>query len=248
MPRARAKRVARPRRKVFEEAWNTLSRREVAEYFNVNVDVTTRWAKYYRLVPKRRASPQTTAAQRADRATVLVALYNSGVYTLGELGELFHITRERVRQILAKSGERTLYGINGTRIDILAICRAVERCGSLVEVVRQTGHSHGAVRKALTEIGRWEAVQQAWDERVLTHRKHYLLTHLKSLAEMIGYTPSTHDINHHGPPYHAEYFHTFGRLRHAQELAGLRPNTVGGYLQRKHGIARGRATAETKRG
>jgi hypothetical protein len=179
-------------------------------------------------------------AHAQARIDAMAKLYEDGA-TLQEIGDAYKLTRERVRQLLTSRPHA-----RPSRIDPVRIIKAARAARSLTETRAVTGYTAASIKRCLVELQHWAAISRLWKYRAKRHREaltnEELLSHLRKLATEIGRTPGIKDLNERPEyPWHMLYVKRFGSIRRAQELAGLRPNKVGG----AHNARRGKSAIST---
>lgn len=160
-----------------------------------------------------------------NREAELIMLYRSGA-TLQEIGDAIGVSRERVRQIMARAGEETRRN-SISYVDPLKVLQAVEGSKSLKEIAKKAGCGLHGAGKVLRSMGVPipKISRRKYSDKQLTD-------HMKKVARMLGRTPNMHDLNTCGIT-HTTYVNRYGSVRRAQEAAGLRPNAVGGAGHRR---------------
>lgn len=146
---------------------------------------------------------------KTERNARIVALHVEEGLTFREIGDQEGLTPERVRQIVRRAGVPEWVTAS---VRSAATRKPRPKCVDCGERVRElkSRRCHRCNVKS-TKVTDAE-----------------LLAHLRSLAKRLGVTPGSRDLVAASPPGHVVYFQRFGSLRRAQELAGLRPNPVGG--------------------
>ena len=174
------------------------------------------------------------------RELEICALYSGGE-TQTAIGERYGVSRERIRQIVKRNG---LGGL-GRGIDPLRVLAALPGAGSTVELANQTGFDVQAVARLLRAlVPTASAEMQAYRRE---ERRNRALAGLGVLAERLGRTPTTAELNFYGPRV-GVLQRLFGSLSRAQIMAGLRPNRTGRpCLADRPSAERGGVNAKTHR-
>ena len=155
--------------------------------------------------------------EKTERNSEMLRLYIEEHMTLETIGDLFGVTRERVRQIVSRAGvtrDVTLASM-AIRRDSYRVQATCVHCGKVVMDVPSRPK-----RRFCSPFCRYSSPNNRLSEE-------WLLRTLRRLALVVGKTPRT--LNFKAPwPSHTTYVSTFGSIRQAQILAGLTPNSQGG--------------------
>lgn len=185
----------------------------------------------YAPVPQRLgAGRRKTGVLDPKRASDMRQLYESG-WTQEDIGTLFGVTRERVRQLIRAVGCDVFNRTNGRgRVDHLMIMAAARSSGSFAEAGRKLGLDASRVVEITKRLGTYESLRRLYRlrRRRTLLQPAALIAQLKDLAHRIGRTPSINDMN--GDPQtatHMTFVRVFGTVRAAQVAAGLVPNAIG---------------------
>lgn len=142
------------------------------------------------------------------RTKAIVDLYLSGEKTLKQIGEVYGITRERVRQIVRAAGiepatSKTLRRAHRRQLRT----KPCSVCGTTI----YKGTVCSRKCKGLRD--------RTWS-------KGKLILRLQELRQKLGRVPSQPDMNKYGPS-HTTYVYHFGSIGEAQRQAGMTPNPQG---------------------
>ena len=122
------------------------------------------------------------------------ALYAAGS-TLQDIGDLLGVSRERVRQRIARSGPPIDRAHALDPLDLLAKCRAPDTtCYAHVRVFH---HNYAELKRALDALGVRDAVERLWRIRKMRPtwaRRRQLVATIRRLATELGRRPTVHEI------------------------------------------------------
>jgi len=157
---------------------------------------------------------------KVERNELVVRLHVEERRTLSEVGAMLGISRERVRQLVRAAGV-SVEVTDAVKMERRARYMICEACGTKVR-----------------KLGRGRFCSQRCAGAGRRHTDDFLLQEMRRLALTLDRTPAMNDF---GAPWpgHTNYYRHFGSLRRAQELAGLTPNTQGGYWKITTPLPRG---------
>ena len=176
------------------------------------------------------------AALRRSRADAMAALYAEG-RTLEEIGALFGVSRERVRQVLTKHGHAARGAPRAARRQRLEDALIGEIRRTRVERIADAHRALGWPEQRARAVVARSPHRHALPRLFRLRRRARYLQQLRTLAAQLGRTPRAFDLNGMGGrPWFGVYIRAFGTMRHAQRLAGLEANKVGAVrgLRRSH--------------
>lgn len=211
-----------------------LTCQEVADHFQLSYCLT---ASILRAAGVKPFSPKKTGPRTpftVERQKIMHELYTtSGDTTLAEIGELFGVTRERVRQLVSRQSEDK-YRKAGKRTDPVQIAKIARTSDNMKVCYKQARTNPKNVEECLRALELWEPVNRLWRIRTkrkkrlkLEKRQEFLIKEMKRVALEIKHTPGTKDMHGNGRPWFTQYYRDFGSMRSAQIAAGLEPNSVG---------------------
>jgi hypothetical protein len=165
-------------------------------------------------------------APQDARRQAMAALYQDGA-TYEEIGQVYGVTRERVRQLIKVTGKTG----RPSRIDPIRVLRAARAANNFGQCVGFLRMDPKKVERCLVETGHWTALNRLWRLRKNKQRDvrgEKYLSQLRELARRLGRTPGLTDINAEPKfPRHTTFVRYFGSIAMAQKLAGLEPGKVG---------------------
>ena len=145
------------------------------------------------------------------RELEICALYSGGE-TMQEIGSRYDVSRERVRQILARNGLGGQW--HYTRVDPFMVLRMVAECSSAREIATRLGLNCGVVLRVLRELA-----PRVMDEMAAYRwhtRRDRELARLRALVARLGRTPTAKELQGRRSTLRAY----FGGTRAALLLAG----------------------------
>lgn len=155
-----------------------------------------------------------------EREFLMVSLLSGGL-TLEEVGKQFGVTRERVRQIVARLGLRSR---TWSRHDPVAITRATEQARFLEEAAELANTTPHGVRRVLKALGKWDEARDRWGVERHNYTEDELLDFLRAEATALGKTPGQVYLRNCRPSA-TTYASHFGTLTEALRRAGLPLNS-----------------------
>jgi hypothetical protein len=192
--------------------------------------------------PRRKCQRCLAAARRAGRAIPapfhhddeIRRLYESG-FNMTEIGAHLGITRERVRQILARQQVPTWSGSAagwGATTDPLMVARAARISSSCADCAERCGVSAIAVTRCLAGLGMLEPCRRLWRMRRKRARRDRLTAAIRGWAERHGNRmPTQRECNAHADlPTHTDVVQVFGSMNGAARALGFperRPGAPG---------------------
>lgn len=161
------------------------------------------------------------------RNGAIAVLYADGA-TMQELGDMYGISRERVRQILSKLNVVSRPGAPSVLTDPIRVLNVCRESTSVTSAVRALGCMRANLLRTLTQLGALDEMREHWKQNRRHYTDGYLIAHLRVLALRLGRTPSIVFMNAaKGGPSFTTYVYRFGSWSRAVQLAGLEQNPGG---------------------
>ena len=159
-------------------------------------------------------NPSGENTEKTERNAEMVRLYTQEHMRFEDIGGLFGVTRERARQIVRRAGvgQDVTMANDAVRSEELRVSTVCEHCGR-------------AMRRLPSLVKRFCSNRCGTQSRA--YGSEFLLDELRRLALLLDQTPGTLDLVTPWPA-HTVYYRRFGSIAHAQDLAGLIPNKLGG--------------------
>ncbi len=159
----------------------------------------------------------SNGSQNPERDAEMVRRYAAGQETLAQIGASYGITRERVRQVVRRSGLSPEESWAAKRIaQVGRHTQPCVRCGTAFYAPKKRNMF---CSRRCADAARSAALRVPDAE---------LLEALRELAGVLGRTPNQYDMNTVGAFSHTTYVLRFGGVAAAQRAAGLVPNGRGG--------------------
>jgi hypothetical protein len=163
--------------------------------------------------------------QNPERNLEIIRQYNDN-WTLQEIGDHHSVTRERVRQLVARAGVNT---------PDMKLRRSEYR-----KRQRRVTKKCDACGNDYLGMGPDRKCEDCIDNNVrIPHPRRYtdeaLLDEIRRLSAECGYTAGVKDMIERGRYSHTLYYRSFGSFKNAQKLAGFEPMGLGapGHRKRK---------------
>lgn len=167
--------------------------------------------------------------EKTTRNSLIVAAFLEATHSMAELGRIYGITRERVRQIVVRelssryppeSVPTLMRNVRKLHTERTRITLTCPQCGDSFKERPNACRRRTYCSRACAREGAKTPILQR-------------VRQLRAVAARLGHTPTTAEMHAYLPGGATTYVRVFGGIAEAQRAAGLTPNKRGGWRRAK---------------